>query len=139
MSGPVLSSTKPQSASLPIGWPLFVLPDGDGRLRWPDVETSIRQRIEAILRTSPGEQLMHPEFGAGLEAVLHKPNTTQLRANLQQTVASHLAAYEPRILLDQVAIEGSNDGSELMIHISYRLRLNGAPGLLSVAVPVGGV
>jgi uncharacterized protein len=138
MSGPVLSSSKPLPISVPIGWPLFATPDADGRLRWPDLATSVKQRIEAILRTAPGEQLMRPEFGAGLETVLHRPNTTQLRAALQSDLSAHLSAYEPRMLLDQIAVESAGDGRELIISIAYRLRSNGASGQLSVRVPVGG-
>lgn len=138
MSGPVLSSTKAQPVSLPIGWPLFAVPDPDGRLRWPDLASSVKQRIEAILRTTPGEQLMRPEFGAGLESVLHQPNTTALQANLQSTLSAHLSAYEPRMLLDHLVIESSADGRELIINIAYRLRSNGAASQLSVRAPVGG-
>jgi uncharacterized protein len=138
MSGPVLSSTKPQPVSLPIGWPLFVTPDANGRLSWPDLATSVKQRIEAILRTAPGEQLMQPEFGAGLETLLHQPNTIQLRMALQAQLSAILPAWEPRMLLDQLSVDSSSDGRELVIGIAYRLRSNGAPAQLSVSVPVGG-
>lgn len=138
MSGPVLSSTRPQPITLPIGWPLFATPDGVGRLRWPDMATSVKQRIEAILRTAPGEQLMLPEFGAGLEKLLHQPNTPQLRMALQAQLLSLLPAWEARMVLDNISVDSSSDGRELVIAIAYRLRSNGAPAQLSVSVPVGG-
>lgn len=138
MSGPVLSSTRPQPATLPIGWPLFAVPEADGRLRWPDLATSVKQRIEVILRTAPGEQLMLPEFGAGLEKLLHQPNTNQLRMALQAQLSAILPAWEPRMLLDNLAVDSSHDGRELIISIAYRLRNTGAPAQLSVSVPVGG-
>ncbi len=138
MSGPVLSSTKAQPAKLPIGWPLFALPDEDGRLHWPDLATSVKQRIEAILRTSPGEQLMIPDFGAGLEKLLHQPNTNQMRMALQAQLSALLPAWEPRMLLDTLLVESSHDGRELVIAIAYRLRNSGAGAQLSVSVPVGG-
>jgi uncharacterized protein len=138
MSGPVLSSTKPQPVTLPIGWPLFAVPEADGRLRWPDLATSVKQRIEAILRTAPGEQLMQPEFGAGLEKLLHQPNTNQLRTALQAQLSAVLPAWEPRMLLDNLSVDSSRDGRELVIAIAYRLRNTGAPAQLSVSVPVGG-
>jgi len=55
-----------------LGWPLFPLPDEHGRLDWPDLEASVRQSIRVILSTRPGEQLMRPEFGAGLDRLLQE-------------------------------------------------------------------
>ena len=52
----------------------FALPDEHGRLDWPDLAASVRQSIRIILSTRPGEQLMRPEFGAGLDRLLHAPN-----------------------------------------------------------------
>src|SRR5690554_1415332 len=103
MSGPVLSSASGTRFAEPIGWPLMPVPDADGRLHYPDLATSVRQRIEAILRTSPGEQLMRSTFGVGLERLIHQPNTLALRSGLEERIAEHLAAFEPRILIDRIA------------------------------------
>jgi uncharacterized protein len=136
MAGPVISSETPAVFAQPIGWPLCPVPDAHGRLAWPDLATSVRQRIEAILRTAPGEQLMHPEFGAGLEQVLYQPNTPQLHAIVRDHIQQFLAAYEPRIILQDVAVDPTEDRSELMVTIAYRLRATGAPALLSARVPL---
>ena len=50
----------------PIGWPLLPVPE-DGVLAFPDLEDSVRQSIQVILLTRPGERLMRPQFGAGLD------------------------------------------------------------------------
>jgi uncharacterized protein len=136
MSGPVLSAMAPMQFVQPIGWPLCPMPDAQGRMHWPDLAASVRQRIEVILRTSPGEQLMHPEFGAGLDRVLHQPNTTQLRGATRDRIAEFLAAYEPRIFLDQLTVEPTEDRSEMLITIGYRLRATGVSAVLSARVPV---
>ena len=54
----------------PIGWPLLPLPDANGALAWPDLARSVREQIQVLLSTQPGEQLMRPAFGAGLERLL---------------------------------------------------------------------
>jgi uncharacterized protein len=136
MSGPVLSSTAGVRFVEPIGWPLLPLPDEGGRLRFPDLPTSIKQRIECILRTTPGEQLMHPEFGAGLERIVHAQNTTALRQQVQALIEEHLAAYEQRILVDQVLVTASDDSRELRVAIAYRIRATGMVAQLSAAVPL---
>ncbi len=136
MSGPVLSSTAPMQFAQPIGWPLCPMPDADGRMVWPDLATSVRHRIEAILRTAPGEQLMHPEFGAGLDLVLHQPGGTQLRAAVQARIAEHLNIYEPRIMMAQLTVDATEDRSELHIILAYRLRSTGQAVVLNARVPV---
>lgn len=136
MTGPVLSSTAGVTFAQPIGWPLLAVPDEAGRLRFPDLATSVRQRIEVILRTAPGEQLMHPEFGAGIEQLIHEPNMHALRTRTQARIEDHLAAYEPRIVLDQVVVTASEDQRELLIAIAYRIRSTGVATQLSARVPI---
>ena len=137
MTGPILTSSQGSSFRPPICWPLMPVPDGEGRLGFPDIETSIRQRIESVLRTSPGEQLMRPQFGAGLELLIHQPNTTEVRARVQENVTQHVAAYEPRIELDRVDVAPGSDLRELLITIGYRIRATGAAATVSARVPVG--
>ena len=137
MSGPILTSSRGNEPRPLLCWPLLPVPDADGRLAFPDLETSVRQRIEAVLRTNPGEQLMRPEFGAGLELLVHKPNTAELRAATQATITEAIRIYEPRILLDKVTVVPGKDLRELLITIAYRIRAIGTMGQVSARVPVG--
>ena len=138
MPGPVLTSDRGLALRPPLCWPLLPVPDDRGRLTYPDLETSVRQRIEAILRTSPGEQLMRPEFGAGLERAIHMPNNTGFRSELQRRISSHVRAYEPRVVVDRVEVSSAPDPSVLLVTIAYRIRQLGIATAISVAVPVGG-
>ena len=137
MSGPLPTLRKPALPRPDIGWPLMPVPDDDGRLGWPDIQRSVREMIEVILRTAPGEQLMRPEFGAGLDRLVHQPNTLSVRARAQEAIQQNLAAYEPRIIVDAVAVDPGADPRELEISISYRLRQTGAAARLSARVNVG--
>ena len=67
----------------PIGWPLLPQPDETGSLAYPTLEQSVRDQIRIILLTRPGEQLMRPEFGAGLENYVHEPNTLATRRRIR--------------------------------------------------------
>jgi phage baseplate assembly protein W len=137
MPGPILTSSQGTVFRPPICWPLLPVPDEEGRIGFPDLETSIRQRIESVLRTSPGEQLMRPQFGAGLELLVHQPNTTEVRARAQEEVMQHIRAYEPRILLDRVDVAPGRDLRELTITVGYRIRSTGTASQVSARVPVG--
>ena len=138
MGGPILSSSGGAGFREPIGWPLLPVSDGDGRLRYPSLDLSIRQRVEAVLRTSPGEQLMRPGFGAGLELLVHQPNTAQVRAETQERVGEAVRAFEPRITVDRISVTPGADLRDLQVTIAYRIRATGAVSRISARVPVGG-
>jgi phage baseplate assembly protein W len=138
MSGPVLTTQRPLLPRLPVGWPLLPLPDAEGRLEWPEPARSVRETIEALLRTAPGEQLMRPLLGAGLESLLHQPNTLETRARAHDAITETLRTYEKRILLDRVEVDEGADAGELVVTIAYRLALTGEPGRIVARIPVGG-
>lgn len=50
----------------PISWPFLPYPE-NGQLTYDSLEQSVRDSIRIILTTRPGEQLMQPFFGAGLQ------------------------------------------------------------------------
>lgn len=113
---------------LPINWPLFAAPDANGELQYPSLEASIRQAIRIILSTRPGEQLMRPEFGAGLEDFVHEPNTLTTRRRIYDRITEELARWESRILLDRVDVsEVAGQPTQVRVEILYRLRRTGAP------------
>lgn len=138
MNGPILTGGKTALPGVGVGWPLLPVPGADGGLEWPDPATSVRQMIEVILRTTPGEQLMRPRFGAGTEALIWQPNTLTTRARAQEAILAALEDFEPRIVIDQVDVDVGEDPRELAITIAYRLSLTGQPAVISALVPVGG-
>jgi len=122
-----------------IGWPLLPVPDEHGELVWPDLAHSVREAIRIILSTRPGEQLMRPDFGGGLDRVLHEPNTITTRRRIRDLVQESLARWERRILLDGVEVwEVPDRPSYLRVEIAYRLARTGAPGAMNVTVQLEG-
>jgi uncharacterized protein len=131
--------TAPRVVPRPIGWPLLPLPDGHGRLAYPTQEDSVREMIEVILRTRPGEQVMRPEFGAGLDGFLHQPNTPDTRRRIRELVASAIVRWESRLLLDRVEVEEvSGSPAHVRVEIAYRLRRTGLPQKLGLTMDLGG-
>ena len=118
-----------------IGWPLFALPDEAGRLDYPTLEDSVRQLIRVVLSTRPGEQLMRPDFGGGLDTQLHQPNTPATRRRIQDLVRDAVARWERRILLDRVEVqEVAGEPGHVPVEIIYRLARTGAPAQLGLTV-----
>lgn len=119
----------------PLGWPLLPFPDRDGRLQFPTLEQSVRHAIQIILRTRPGEQLMRPAFGAGLDALLHEQNTVTTRRRIRDLITQSLTRWEQRILLDRVDVNERPDRpSEVRVEIAYRLKRTGAAQQLGLTM-----
>lgn len=133
-------STTPRSlAAQPIGFPLLPVPDREGRLSYPDLEESVRSSIQIILRTRPGEQLRHPEYGAGLDAFLHEPNTLETRRRIRDRIEASLRRWETRIVLDLVEVRDVEGApAAVRVEISYRLRRTGAPRHVGLTMELGG-
>lgn len=111
----------------PIGFPLLFKPNAQGKLEYPTLTESVRQQIEILLRTRPGEQLMRPTFGGGVADFLQEPNNTTTRRRINDAVTNILTRFEPRIVLDRVEVtEVPGEPSHLRIEIAYRLRRTGA-------------
>ena len=138
MSAPVLATSTPQGMRPDLAWPLLPVPGENGRIEWPALAQSVREMIEVVLRTTPGEQLLRPDFGAGLERMVHRPNTVTTRARMRDAITDALRRFERRILLDDVTVEEDADPNLVLVAIRYRLRHNGQPGAIKAAVSVGG-
>ena len=122
-----------------LGWPYLSVLDELGRLDWTDLETSVRDSIRIILSTRPGEQLMRPEFGAGLERLLHEPNTLATRRQIRDLVMESLTRWERRIVLDRVEVwEVANAPQHVRVEIAYRLARTGTPGAMNVTLQLEG-
>ena len=122
----------------PLSFPLLPLPSA-GALAFRPLAAGVREMIRVILLTRPGELLLHPELGVGLEDFLDQPNTVTTRRRLQDAVTRQLDAFEPRILLDRVeAVEVPDDAAALRLEIAYRLRRDGRPGALALTLRLAG-
>lgn len=107
-------------AYLGRGWNFPVLPSTTDRsLTLTSGTQKVRQSIWLILETEPGERLMRPQFGCGLRRYLMKPNNSATRALIQNDVIRALSLWEPRIKLQDVTVEPSQDPSMILIRLHY--------------------
>ena len=114
---------NPQAAAKTINWPLLPIPDENGHLAFPSLEDSVRQSIRIILMTRPGERIMRPAFGGGLENMLHQQNTLTTRRQIRDLITEALERWEKRIILDRVDVwEVDDRPSAIRVEIAYRLR-----------------
>ena len=58
----------------------------DGRMRWSEGETNIRESIRIVLSTDKEERIALPDFGAGLMRFLFEPNNTATHARISHAI-----------------------------------------------------
>ena len=121
----------------PISWPFLPLPQG-GQLGYPDLDGSVRDSIRIILATLPGEQLMRPRFGAGLQNFLDEGNTVTLRRRIQSAILENLGNYENRIAVDAVDVDPvAGAPAEVQVTIHYRVLRTNSPQQIGVTLKTG--
>lgn len=111
--------------------------DGSGRTATTTDAEHIRDLIEQVLFTSPGERVMRPDFGAGLLRLVFEPNSTALAATTQVIVQSALQQHLGHLItVNAVAVE--NIDSALQVTIRYIVRGEGTGRESTFVVPGGG-
>jgi|SRR5208283_872418 len=128
------------TASLFVGWPLEA-PDPAGRLAYAENAQCLREALWNVLMTSPGERLMRPAFGAGLNQWIGQPNTETTRQLIASSITAAVAKWEQRVALAAVnVVADAEDASRVVITLSYTARgLPGAaPEQLTLSLTLGG-
>ena len=95
--------------------------DGGGRTALADDDTHIRDLIEQLLFTAPGERVNRPDFGTALQQLVFAPNSPEVASATQFLVQGALQ----QSLGELIVIEGVNVNSQdatLTVTITYRVR-----------------
>lgn len=98
--------------------------DALGRTAKCDDATHVREMIEAILLTSPGERVNRPDFGSGLLQSVFAPNSPELATALEFTTRAALQRW----LGDVVSVQRltfTADDARLQVELDYVLRQTG--------------
>src|SRR5437588_10342254 len=100
--------------------------DGRGRTAETTDEDHIRDMIEQVLFTAPGERVNRPTFGSGVMQLVFAPNSEALAAATQIQVQSALQQWLGD-LIEVGEVEVTNDDATLNVLIRYVLPSKQAP------------
>jgi phage baseplate assembly protein W len=84
----------------------------------------IRNLIEQVLFTSPGERVNRPDFGSGLQQLVFSPNTEELAPTVQSLVQGSLQQWLGELIRVD-GVEVGCDENYLRVTVSYTLVRNG--------------
>jgi uncharacterized protein len=96
----------------------------------------IRQQLEQLLFTIPGERVNRPLFGCGVQRLVFAGTSADTIAAAEYVIATAIRTHmRDRISLDAVRV--TVDDATLFIDILYTLSQSGAELAASFAQPVG--
>jgi phage baseplate assembly protein W len=92
--------------------------DHGGRTAPTDDADHIRDLIEQVLFTIPGERVNRPDFGSGVMQLVFAPNSDELAATSQLLIQSALQQWlGDWIIVERIAV--ANEDATLRITIDY--------------------
>lgn len=95
--------------------------DSRGRTAGAGDDDHIRDMIEQLLFTNPGERVNRPDFGSGLLQLVFAPNSPELAATLQFTMQAALQQWLGDVIEVQ-ALEVTSQDSQLRVALQYLVR-----------------
>jgi phage baseplate assembly protein W len=95
--------------------------DSRGRSADTDDDDHIRDMIEQLLLTSPGERVNRPDFGSGVLQLVFAPNSPELAGALQFTMQAALQQWLGD-LIEVRALDVTSQDSTLSVDLKYVVR-----------------
>ena len=124
-----------RKAAMNIAYPYQF--DAGGRTAQALDEAHVRDLIEQVLFTSPGERVMRPDFGCGVAQLVFAPNSVELAGATQVLVQSALQAWLPD-LVTVLGVSVEADDASLVVKVAYRLSGTDQPVLQTFTQAIGG-
>jgi len=109
-----------------VDYPFHI--DERGRTASVAEDAHIRDLIEQVLFTAPGERVNNPTFGCGLLQLPFQPNSDQLQQTTEFLVYGALSQILGN-LIDVQAIVVDRQDSAFTVTVSYVIRRSGAAQL----------
>lgn len=105
-----------------IDFPIQI--DRRGRIAATGYPDHIRDMIEQLLFTTPGERVEQPDFGCGLADLVFTPNSPELAAAVQVSTQGALQRWLGDVItVDSLTVTA--DDATLSITVNYRITATG--------------
>ena len=98
--------------------------DARGRTAQTGEDDHVRDMIEQLLFTSPGERVNRPDFGTGLMQMVFAPNSPELAAALQFTIQAGLDRWLGDVV-EVRSLEVTSRDATLTVSVQYSIRRTG--------------
>ena len=108
--------------------------ESSGRAALTLADDHVRDMIEQVLFTAPGERVMLPEFGCGLLKLVFEPNAELLAAATELLVRGSLQRWLEYVI-DVTSVKVSADEAELVVDVEYVRLVDGGEVTVRIVAP----
>ena len=89
-----------------------------------DLKESVKQNLKMLMLTIPGERIMNPDFGVGLQKILFDNDTKNLRDKIHDRIRKQVSKYMPFLRVSETILPNLNDiratqSNSIYISINY--------------------
>ncbi|MDQ1012567.1 GPW/gp25 family protein [Streptomyces sp. NPDC002867] len=99
--------------------------DRRGRTAHAAYDEHVRDLIEQLLFTSPGERVMRPDFGCGLLDLVFTPNSPELASALELSVQASLQRWLGE-LIEVESLDVVSEENVVRVYLRYSVRATGS-------------
>ena len=92
---------------------------------------AVKRSVRNLVQTNYYERPFQPELGCGIRELLFEPFTPMTKVFLQRKIEEVLINHEPRIQLQNVAVDDDQDRNRLVVDIYFYIV--GVPGPQTVS------
>lgn len=108
--------------------------DGRGLTAQADEDRHVRDMIEQLLLTGPGERVMRPDFGGGLLQLVFAGNSPELAATAQFLLQGSLQTWLGDVIAIE-AVEVESIDATLAVEVRYLNRRTQTRDVARVTAP----
>ncbi len=118
-----MSTDEGKGSFLGTGWAFPVAFDAATKgVAMASDEEDVRQSLEILLRTRPGERVMQPRYGCDIYRFVFDRLDANVVADLRDAIAQAILFFEPRVVLEDVRVDIADPlGGRLRVEIVYRI------------------
>lgn len=98
--------------------------DRRGRTAETDYLDHVRDMVEQVLFTSPGERVNRPDFGSGLLQLIQETNSPELTETVQLSVQGALDRWLGDVV-EVIELQVESVDAILRVFLTYRVRRTG--------------
>jgi phage baseplate assembly protein W len=87
-----------------------------------DFHSLIRQNLKMLILTNPGERVMMPDFGVGIQTYLFQNFSESTYTQIENDIKDQVLKYLPVVSVSRVGFDNSSpDNNTLQIALEYSI------------------